>query len=486
MSLFQCPLKRKVVDQLFFGVIVFGLAVLLIAILTYSYAGIFSRYMADDYCFSNQIKNYGVINGLKYFYQNISNRYGAYLFFSLTELLGTAVVQYIPGLMIVLLLLSLVLVFRSLFQITKLINSTAIAWLASALTVFLLLFQAPNLYQSLYWRSGMVSYFAPLPIFFFSLGILLMNLSNTGSPKIRWIWFLLIFVFTLFSGGMSETFAAFQTTFWILCLPASLYWRKKINFRYVLLLLSAAVLGSLVAMVIMVLAPGNQLRLSVLPQAESVFSILQYSFRYAIDFIYETLRGLPLPTLFSLLVSALLGYHLSHGRSDLFQNNKIPLMLLVIPVIAFLLIAAVCAPTVYGMLAFPEPRALLIARLVLILSLISWGGLLGLLSHRIADRIINICFASILLLGILWLYPIRGITQVWQQIPTWQARASAWDSRQEEIFKQKAEGLQKVNIKAMNSIAGIAELSSDEKFWVNQCAAGIYGLATIKVVDITP
>jgi hypothetical protein len=114
------------------------------------------------------------------------------------------------------------------------------------------------------------------------------------------------------------------------------------------------------------------------------------------------------------------------------------------------------------------------------------GGVLGILSHRFMDRIINMCFASILLLGVLWFYPLRAINQVWQQLPAAQSRAIAWDERRAEIEKQKVSGLRVVSIKALDSVSGVAELSPDAQFWVNQCAAGYYGVDSVQALNETP
>ena len=138
------------------------------------------------------------------------------------------------------------------------------------------------------------------------------------------------------------------------------------------------------------------------------------------------------------------------------------------------------------MLAYPEPRALIIARQTLILALLLLGGVLGILSHRLMDRIINVCFASILLLGVLWFYPLRAVNQVWQQLPSAQNRAIAWDERQVEIEKQKASGLRVISVNVLDSVSGVAELSPDPQFWVNRCAAGFYGVESIKALNNTP
>lgn len=488
MSIFQCPLDRKKVDRLFNAVILFGLVILLLTLVIYSIPGFYSRYLADDYCFSERIKNNGIIKGLSSFYREISNRYGAFLFISLTELAGEKAVQFIPLLMVALLFFSFSFFIKNLLVSVGLDQWKFIPFLLSALMVFLVLFQAPNLFQSLYWRAGMASYFAPLPFFYLILGLILRQIPIAlVIEKKHWLFSLFAFWLSFFSAGMSETFAAFQLTFLVLCII--LYWfsgKKRVALNPFLFVNVGAVLGSLAAMVVMVLAPGNQLRLNALPQAGNLWIVLQFSFRYASDFITETLRGLPVPTAFTILTSALLGYHLSHGKIHLIQNKSLVWSVLIIALTAFILIASICAPTVYGMLAYPEPRALIIARQTLCLALLLLGGVLGILSHRFMDRVINVCFVSILLLGFLWFYPLRAANQVWQQLPTAQNRAIAWDERQTEIERQKSGGLRVIVINALDSVSGVAELSPDPQFWVNQCAADYYSVESIRALHNIP
>ena len=488
MSILQCPLDRKKVDSLFHAVILLGLVILLLALVVYSIPGFYSRHLADDYCFSERIKNEGFLRGLSSFYQDISNRYGAFWFISLTELAGEKTIRFLPALMVAFLFFSFSYFIKKLLVLIDLTQSKLIPFLISALLVFLVLFQAPNLFQSLYWRSGLASYFAPLPFLYLIMGLILQQISIANFAQTHhWLLSALAFLLAFFSGGMSETYASFQSVFLILCIFLYVFLvKRRESFNSFLLVNTGALLGSLAAMAVMVLAPGNQLRLIVLPQAGNLWIVLQLSFRYATDFIVETLRGLPIPTVFTILATVLLGYHLSHGKVHLIQNNRLVWLVLIIPLAAFVLIASICAPTVFGMLAYPEPRALIIARQTLSLAFLLLGGVLGILSHRFMDRIINVCFASILMLGVLWFYPLRAVNQVWQQLPSAQNRAIAWDVRQADIEKQKSRGLRVIVINALDSVSGVAELSSDPQFWINQCAAGYYGVDSIMALNNTP
>ena len=486
MSIFKCPMDWKKVDRLFNWTITLGLIILIITLFSYALLGIFSRFLADDYCFSDWIKNKGMLGGLVYFYNYISNRFGAFLLVAISEIFGELSLRFLPAAMILILVAALSWNAYWLSRQVKMPFSWKFAFLFAALAIFFVLFEAPNLFQSLYWLSGMVSYFAPMVVFFIITGILLWKLQIKGDKKGLWVWVLLVAVLSFFSGGMSETYAAFQTTSWGLLCLGDIMWKRKVSLSNLEILLIAAFSGSLLAMGVMVMAPGNQLRLEALPQAANILIVFQLSFRYALDFIVYSLRGLPIPILISFLASALLTYHLSAKNIELIKNKNSWVLIIVFPLIAYLLIASVCAPTVYGMVAYPEPRALIIARFIMTLSTILLGGLIGILSHRIMDRIINICFVSVIILGLLWIYPLRSAFQVWQLIPPALSRAEVWDTRREEIIHQINTGASLVEIPQMDSVHGVSDLTDNPQFWVNKCAASYYGAKLIKAVDEKP
>ena len=486
MSIFKCPLDRKKVDRLFNWTITLGLTILIITLFSYALLGVFSRFLADDYCFSDLVKNKGVLEGLAYFYNHISNRFGAFLLVAISEFFGEWSIRFLPAAMI--LILVAVLSWNTFFlsRQIKMPLSWKLSFLIAMLAVFFVLFEAPNLFQSLYWRSGMVSYFAPMVVFFIITGILFWNVQNENNMQALWFWVLLIAFLSFISGGMSETYAAFQTASWGLLFLGEIIRKRKVSLSHLDILVLAAIFGSLLAMVVMVIAPGNQLRLESLPQASNLMIVIQLSFRYALDFIVYSLRGLPTPIFISFITSVLLAYHISANNMDLIANNKRWLLIIIIPFISYLLIACVCAPTVYGMLAYPELRALMIARFIMTLSTMLLGGLIGILSHRILDRIVNICFASIIILGLLWIYPLRSATQVWQLISPALARAEEWDSRREVIIRQINTGTALVEIPRLDSVQGVAELTDDPQYWVNKCAASYYGARLIQTVDKLP
>ena len=69
------------------------------------------------------------------------------------------------------------------------------------------------------------------------------------------------------------------------------------------------------------------------------------------------------------------------------------------------------------------------------------------------------------------------------EYPLMQQRAELWDGRDIQIRQLQASGETQLIVPAMNSLTGILELSDYEGFWVNQCAALYYGVASISAVE---
>ena len=482
MPIFKCPLDRQKSVRLFHVILFIGILLFSIALLVYMYKGFFSRYLADDYCFSSLIKENGFWGGLIQQYVSWSNRFSAYLLTAISELFGQNAIQFLPGLMILFLTISLVWNARIILKVLQFEDSWIVSLFLGEMVTFFILFEAPDLFQSLYWRSGMVSYFAPLVLFAVIQALLLIQFQDKNRLNInKGLLYGLTAILIFFAMGTSETYAALQIGYLLIVgviLGIRIKSLRRIPFLYYLSIF-AAFIGSLIILI----APGNQVRLQYLNSTKDLFSVVSLSMTNSLLFIYQSFRGLPVPTLVSFFIAFFLFYHLSAQKNSDISGKQALLLIGSILVCIIFLIACLCSPTAYSMLAYPEQRSLILARMILVIATTLVGAISGVASHRFMDRIIDTCLVSILLIGFLCLYPLRTAYQTWQQIPIVQERAIAWDVRQAEIFKAKNAGMMNIEIKPMNSIDGIYEITADPQFWVNQCAAGYYGVVSIQAVD---
>ncbi|MEM5774137.1 MAG: hypothetical protein AAGU05_03980, partial [Anaerolineaceae bacterium] len=61
----------------------------------------------------------------------------------------------------------------------------------------------------------------------------------------------------------------------------------------------------------------------------------------------------------------------------------------------------------------------------------------------------------------------------------YRTRAVLWDERAGQIEQMRLSGEMNPHVTALDSLAGLQELAGDPDIWVNQCAAGYYGVESI-------
>jgi hypothetical protein len=156
---------------------------------------------------------------------------------------------------------------------------------------------------------------------------------------------------------------------------------------------------------------------------------------------------------------------------------------LAVPVIAYLLVVSICAPSVYAESAYPEARALLPAQFILTGALVAEGALFGSffwqLTLTLKLKSTYFVLLGTFLLGLSALYPLRMARLITAVIPEYRERALLWDRRDEYIRTASYEGIVDIEVKALDSFGGLMELGSDPKLWVNRCAAVFYGVNSI-------
>jgi hypothetical protein len=203
----------------------------------------------------------------------------------------------------------------------------------------------------------------------------------------------------------------------------------------------------------------------------------------ALFFISQTFQAMPMPLLILCSITSTIFYHISAGLGIQHTCKENLSFFLVTALVVLALSICLCAPTAYSMQSYPEARALILGRTVLLIALTCLSAYLGILSHVVVDKIVNTCLVSILVLGLFWTYPLRDAVRSWQNLAEPQARAAEWDARNEQIQKSVKDGVTTIELTPLNSVYGIYELTSDPMFWVNQCAARYYGAYLIRAVD---
>jgi hypothetical protein len=480
--------QRRISDDPFFGLALsVGIITTLTALALYGYLGTFSRYVSDDYCLSAFFLTDDFWSAMVQRYNVSSSRYTNILFIGLADhLFGWHNVAILPALMLSLFVLGMYQFLREIFEVMPWGGNRWVIFFLSLLVAYFSITQAPDLYQTLYWRAGMTSHFAPVVFMPFWSAFLLRQVRNAGA-RLPSIWIQsMCFSIPFVIGGLSEPPTALIITILGLALVAGWRWSGAHNRQSILVLLSWSLAGAMAALLMMGLAPANSLRMQTPPPP--LLELVSRIVYYPSLFIADTLRTLPTPTLVSIVVPAVLFYvqyvHRPQGLSQM-TRNRLGLLMFIVLILAYLLIAASFAPSVYGQ-SYPVPRARFVARVMMTLALMLEGALIGSLAAQVRANALQPAVMhtlAIVLLAILALYPLRTVWRTLEEIPVYQQSADVWDAREAEIFAMKAQGQQDLVVRFLPEVP-IQDLGDHTGYRLNRCAAALYGVNSIVAVPM--
>jgi hypothetical protein len=452
----------------------------------FAYLGFFSRYGADDYCFTRALFQYGnMLDAAWWWYIHTSNRYTTMFLVGISEWFGRSAISYLPALAILLWTVGLTWALSTVSTLVKLPRPRLTGFILAALSIFFALWQAPNRYQSLYWRAGLVTYLTPLIFLSYLAAILLHASSRPPRGRLGHAAISILVALGFFAaGGLSETTLAMQIGALGLALFAVLLLARSDKRKHLIVLLITGLLASLLGLLVVFLAPANQFRIEVFGEPPPMMVITQKSLRFAWDFIYVTAKSLPTPTLLTLLTSLALGWTLHNPNLKMTRRAwfAVPLGSILV---AYLLIVCAMAPSLYGQGTYPGARSLTGAQFVLVLATINVGLFTGLGLRQWTEGYIsnpNLVSAATLLATILLIFSFAYNAHVTNQVISlehhYQKRAIAWDARDMQIRQAISQGETDLIVEELDSIGGIREYSTKVR-WVNRCVADFYGLNTI-------
>jgi len=485
------PATKSMSGAITQAVIILGNLTAAAGLLIYAYLGTFSRYLADDYCLVNLLTTSGnVFQGTIKSYKVWSDRYSNLFLIQVIEWGGKWGSQLMSAIVLVLWVCGLIWLASEIGKSIGLKWKPGTQpWIAS-LVIILSLFEAPNFYQVLYWRAGLVTYLAPLVFLVYIAAFILWQIRTDFQTLRLFGACLICFGLIFFTGGSSETTSALQIGILLIAFLIAC-WKLKQNHRGdVLILLSVSLASAVFSMLVMALAPGNNVRLNT--PTSNVIVLIKETISYTYQFIWLTLKTLPLPSTISVIIPLLLAYinNRSQDQENLFQVPSFKLWLTAVILLAFLFIAIAFsfAPSAYAQ-SFPVDRARFPAVFLMTLSLGAEGVVLGILASRIHLPFKSAYLESgvILLLGLLAFYPLRAAYNTYSIAePEYQHWTTAWDARQVQIFAEKSEGQVDIVIQQLPGIGYVKELDTRPNFWVNRCAAVFYGVHSLSAPPYGP
>ncbi|MFQ5923803.1 MAG: DUF6056 family protein [Anaerolineales bacterium] len=462
------------------------LLLLSLPLLALIYLASFSRFLADDYCTHSTLVEQGLFGSQAYWYLNWSGRYSFTLLVNLTELLGSSFTPLLIALTVPLWLGLLTVSLRTVLRALSGASSWGLSLLLGSLILVATMNGTPDMYQSLLWQTGLVTYVVPLILGTAYLGWIASLLMRGTSEEIRrWEWAVSL-VWAFVAGGFSETYVSMQIAGLLALSAASFVPRWQRNLSPIRGVVLAGLAGSLLSLLAIVGAPGNQVRRSLMPDPGNLLSIVGWSIRHAFAFVAKSIIGAPVTSLLAMalpLCAAVFLWSASTIAPPL-QNRsarRASDIHLVIPAATFLLILASIIPSVFATSAYPAERSLITAQYALISSLVLWGFTLGYLGGSAIRRWAGA--RKVWLGAIVLALTLIGSLATTQRILGWLPDARefsvAWGLRDASIREALDRGDTEMEIASLSHMAGLAEVGFDPDEWINICVADSYGLASV-------
>ncbi|MGA9193364.1 MAG: hypothetical protein WBZ24_16690, partial [Anaerolineales bacterium] len=234
---------------------VVGGSILLIPLAGAAYVGTFARYLADDFCTLGSLRELGFWGSQAYWYVNWSGRVAFTFTVNIIEAIGAWLVPVLPSLHLVGLIVGTGWAFERWLAPRAAARVRWAGWLIGGLVVYETIGGAPNIYQSLYWQTGGLTYVLPLVLAVFYAAWILSQKGedkNTGpgSWLVAGLWMAVAVGFSETVGSLIVS--ALAGSFLLLLILGRGGHRRTRLLR----LLCAGFIGGVVGMVIMAAAPG--------------------------------------------------------------------------------------------------------------------------------------------------------------------------------------------------------------------------------------
>ena len=437
--------------------------------------GSYTRFMADDYCSAYAAHQFGLLRSIWYWYIHWSGRYAAFAFdwLVLIKTFGPYGAHLVPPISIALWsAATIAAVYLSLQDFSSHHSALMVSILLGVSFVTTVITLSPDIAQSYYWLNGMRSYSLPLVLLSAYTFLFLWSMPRLKTNQAIFIACIASLAFAFFNGGFSETYAVLQFAMFVFLVVFQwLTNDRKMDTKF--RLLAFAVIGALLSIIVIILAPGNAVRRAASPPAPAFIKLAQISIGAYLAFIQEILLS-------PRQISALIGALFISVWAGFGYKNEINSKSWMIPALVAggLILSFVCIPpSVYGYVNSPPPRTLSIAVFGLATCWMSASFLIGSwLAHTLrssARMEIGLLVAATLLIGI---SSVMTINYVNQQRGAYIAFAQKWDAMDAQILQARANHQASVTIPAMINWAALERPNDNKKFWATVCYSEYYGI----------
>jgi hypothetical protein len=467
-----------------------GAVALACPLIGYGYLGTFTRYVADDFCAGRNLAIRGFWGSQVWTYQNHSGRFFSYFARIGASLIGrNHETGFIPA---ILLICWLAATLWALFQLTTLLKWSLrflpCLFLAE-LIIFAMLRTGPDPGQSFYWQAGSFTYTVPIILITVFLGLVPHFVIAQENERSTIPSIIFAGILTLCAAGCSETNALFQcaglTIAVVFC-----KWGPVPRARQILPILYSGFAGSLLASMVVLVAPGNAVREAgvraytpALPKTTLLLKTAAASIRYVADFLHTR----PLAALALLVVSFALTQSLQSRTGARASSRSTIYVLGGGWIFAFFLIFIAILPGMYAFSSMPPDRALFLDHWVLLLTLMLSGHAFAQITERwYAGSWVLSLPAIACAVAVIFPWAARSVRDNIAARRDLRKYAAEWDDEDIQLRKMRSEGVLVVSlpwnaiVASNGNIDQIGWISDDPTYFINTCTADYYGLKLLR------
>jgi hypothetical protein len=465
-----------------------------LSLIAYAYLGFYSRYMADDFSALKPVRTHGFVAAQILWYRGWTGRFSFTFLYGLMALLGPATPRFIPALLLILWFSGAA---WAIYQIQCLAGrvSTVRAALFAGLLIWATLETAPNVSQSLYWQNSALTHTTPFILLSLYIGLISRGMRERHKGFSYKFNLVCAGTVTFLAGGLSDTYVVMQSFALILFLLAlEIFAAADLKSRLRPFLITGLI-GALLSLAIVALAPGNSIRRAYFPRQFVGWDILAVTVSYSVRFLAKLVLTHPITFLTVLLLPLLIAFRdFSRGYERGWNRRLCIRLLMMIPVAVFLLIMCCTGTSVYAIWVMLPERAQSLLSLIFVCGTALWGRAAGeylagklLTRHENKQRISRIAMLALLLLVLSPLVSFFSIFGLRQQALGF---AADWDKQDSELKTAKQRGVTDVVVPQIGDFQSRIgkgpsdlHLRTDPEFWINQTIATYYGLRSVRASD---
>jgi hypothetical protein len=344
---------------------------------------------------------------------------------------------------------------------------------------------SPQIVQSLYWVNAIFTYAASVAVFPLIAALILAAARHGWRGWRLYGAAVLCAGLAFFAAAFSEPYATVQLGICVLALVLVFVLRHGSS-NAVRVMLIATLVGTMLAIIVIMLAPGNAVRQTNFERSPVPVAAVAALEHGAAFLVASTLSFSPVGALATLATGALFGFLLIPAVRVSRRQLRIGIILAFIA--GYLLICAFMFIGFFASSRPPPARAYIIPQAVWIITLgaiglqAGWYVRKGRQANRALVRIAGIAALAVVIIApFLLAINAAGLSE---PMTTY---AREWEARDLLARQAAANGETQVVLPAytmdLGARVGLESLSADPNFWINVCAAVYYGVESVVVVS---